>query len=70
MALELGFGPMEIRGIEKQNSGDPAEQTKSFLREWIWKNGNSATYGKLCDVLKKLKLQGAADEVCKIAQNN
>ena len=68
MALELGFGPQDIRDIEKQNSGDPADQTRSFLRVWIWKNGNSATYGKLCDVLEKLDQQGAADAVRKIAQ--
>ena len=67
VAHKLGFGPVEIRDIENKHMG-PADETKSILRTWIWKNGNRATYGKLCDVLEKLDQQGAADEIRKIAQ--
>ena len=68
MALELGFGPMNIENIENKNIGAPADQTKSFLRQWISNNGNRATYGKLCEVLEKLHQQGAADAIHKMAQ--
>ena len=59
------MGQLDIDDIEDNNRA-PAEQRKSFLRKWIWKDGSAATYERLSEVLKMLGEQGAAERIRKI----
>ena len=65
MASNLGMGQLDVEDIENINTA-PAEQRKSFLRKWIWKDGSAATYERLSEVLEVLGEQGAAERICKI----
>ena len=67
VASNLGMGQLDIEDIENINRA-PADQRKSFLIKWIWKNGNAATYEKLSEVLERLGEQGAAEKIRGIAQ--
>ena len=67
VASNLGMGQLDIEDIENNNR-TPADQRKSFLRKWIWKNGNAATYEKLSEVLERLGEQGAAERIRGIAE--
>ena len=67
MASNLDMGQLDIEEIENNNR-TPADQRMSFLRKWIWKNGNAATYEKLSEVLERLGEQGAAEKIRGIAQ--
>ena len=66
MASNLGMGQLDIDDIENINTA-PADQRKSFLRKWIWKDGSAATYGRLSKVLRRLGKQGAAEKIRDIA---
>ena len=68
VASNLGMGQLDIEDIENNNKGAPADQRKTFLRKWIRKNGNAATYEKLSEVLERLDEQGAAEKIRGIAQ--
>ena len=67
VAENLCMGTEDISDIEKNHTGD-ADKRTAFLRKWITRDGSEATYGKLCDVLKKLKKQGAAEKISAFAQ--
>ena len=67
VASNLGFGQMGIEVIET-NHRRPADQRMAFLRKWIARDGNAATYEKLSEVLERLGEQGAAEKILKIAQ--
>eukprot|EP00731_Ephydatia_muelleri_P005908 Em0003g156a len=67
VASNLGMGQLDIEDIENNNRGAPADQRKSFLRKWIRRDGNAATYEKLSEVLEKLCEQGAAEKIRGIA---
>ena len=67
VASNLGMGQLDIEDIENYNRA-PADQRKSFLRKWIWRDGSAATYEKLSEVLGRLNEQGAAEKIRQIAQ--
>ena len=67
VANNLGMGQLDIEDIENNNR-TPADQRKSFLRKWIWRDGGAATYTKLIEVLERLGEQGAAERIRGIAE--
>ena len=69
VASILGMGQLDIENIETNNRA-PADQRKSFLRKWIWKNENAATYEKLSKVLVRLGEHGAAERIRGIATDS
>ena len=62
VAKKLGMGSQEITDIE-DNQTNEANRRRAFLRKWITRDGSAATYEKLCDVLKTLNEQGAAEAI-------
>ncbi|KAL5502102.1 hypothetical protein EMCRGX_G008824 [Ephydatia muelleri] len=67
VASKLGMGQLDIESIENNNR-TPADQRKSFLRQWIWRDGGAATYEKLSEVLERLSQRGAAERIRGFAQ--
>ena len=67
VASNLGFGQKGIEDIETDHRR-PADQRMAFLRKWIARDGNAATYEKLSEVLEGLGKQGAAERILQIAQ--
>ena len=65
VASDLGFGEKDIDDIVAENRS-AAEQRKAFVRKWINRDGQGATYEKLVKVLKKLGKRGPSEKISEI----
>ena len=61
------MGQLDIDDIEINNRG-PTDQRMAFLRKWIGRNGDAATYEKLIVALESLDERGAAEKIREIGQ--
>ena len=69
VASSLGFGFQDVKDIETKHIANK-DRRRAFLREWIYRDGSKATYEKLCEVLKNLHENGAAEKIRNIAEKS
>ena len=67
VAEKLDMGHQDIQDIETRHRAD-VDQRMAFLRNWIFRDGDAATYEKLSEVLEMLGERGAAKKIRDIGE--